>query len=88
MKNLLDLLPDTDNLTTKERVEVYKKAFKLSRKGLCKALGITEKELTDIENGKSDVSLESFERFFRENPNFHPDDMLLDEDETEFDKKD
>lgn len=58
-KNMLDLFPSLENVTTGEKIKAYRTNFKLSQAELGQILNISENNLSKIENNRKDVDLKT-----------------------------
>lgn len=52
---MIDLFPPKGNLTTGQKIKQYRKAYKLSQSELAKYMGITQNNLSSIENDRREI---------------------------------
>lgn len=63
MKDLLSVLPEIGDVTTGEKIRAYRKAFNISQMQLCEILGISQNNLSAIENNRRSIALSSAIKF-------------------------
>lgn len=60
---MIELFPEITAKTAGEKIRAYRKVFKLSQNQLCELIGISQNNLSAIENGRREVGLQTAVKF-------------------------
>ena len=63
MKDLIDIIPEVKDQITGDVIRRYRDAYKLSQNKLAELVGISQNNLSAIENGKRSIGIETATRF-------------------------